>query len=270
MRVCACVVSVHVCCVCYETQSGRVMRLCESRRSVDLKNLFRILQPPGSITTQKWMTQNGSIQKRSQSTAHGFLPFELDAQCEHRVLERTTSHVTRAQTCTFDFDHVMQQKNCSAHLKMSGFTPAFFGSPCSLDVFYPMAPPPFFKMSGFCPTRNFGQFWATLSQMSLNFQNFWAGFVATHSVHCLLCCNNKGRQTKWSVFFGENVAGRRRFHQKTRLINVQLVFCRCLVGVLVFRCSGVQVFRVFSVQDVLGCLGCSVWVFSVFWCVWGV
>ena len=29
----------------------------------------------------------------------------------------------------------------------------------------------------------------------LEFSNFLAGFVATHSVHCLLCYNNKGRQT---------------------------------------------------------------------------
>ena len=45
--------------------------------------------------------------------------------------------------------------------------------------------PPFFKMSGFYPTRNFGHFWAALLKMSLNFPNFWAGFIATH--HCLLC-----------------------------------------------------------------------------------
>ena len=101
-----------------------------------------------------------------------------------------------------------------------------FWAPLFSRCFYPLMnfghfwAPPFFKVSVFYPTRFFRQFWAdaTFSAVRrtflaeekahnleflphpkfwpffgrplkdvLEFSKFWAGFVATHSVHCLLC-----------------------------------------------------------------------------------
>ena len=57
----------------------------------------------------------------------------------------------------------------------------------------------------------------------LEFSNFWAGFVATHSVHCLLCLTTTKEDKQKSPCFLVKTSpaeGRRRFHQKTRLMNV--------------------------------------------------
>ena len=56
---------------------------------------------------------------------------------------------------------------------------------------------PFFKMSGFYPHPKFGPFLGRPLKDVLEFSNFWAGFVATHSVHCLLCLitTKKDKQT---------------------------------------------------------------------------
>ena len=102
------------------------------------------------------------------------------------------------------------------------FGPFIFSMFLPHDEFSPFLPPPplFFKMSGFHPTRNFGQFGATLSKMSCRLRH--------HTVSIVFCVfrNKQQRKTLADTQYSPC------FLVKTSpfLVGVQ--------GVCVFRCLG--------------------------------
>ena len=103
-------------------------------------------------------------------------------------------------------------------------------------LFWPKRKP---KILNFCPTRNFGHFWAALSKMSCRLRR--------HTVFIVSCVfrNKQQRKTladkQYSLCFLVKTSpaeGQRRFHKKHGLCPF-----RCLGGlgfrcVQVFRCSG--------------------------------
>ena len=126
---------------------------------------------------------------------------------------------------------------------------------------------------------NFGHFWASPSsrcpgppEILANFgppsQRCPAGSIATQCPLSLVSSyRNKttkkdtGGQTIQSVFFGENVAGRRpaTFSQKHGLCPFWCLVVQVFTWFRVFKCLGVQVFKCLGC---LGCLGCCVQVFT--------
>ena len=165
---------------------------------------LRHVFPCSVDTTLLWWTD---VVRNWSQTVYEKLP--LKGHCFVSTLRRHTVDL-KSDNATFReapaWKHSTScQQYYLAYLKMSGFTPywilAFFGPPYFLDVFTPQwilanfgRSPLFQPLGAFFwpkrrptilnvyPTRNFGHFWAALSKMSLNFQIFWAGFVATHSV----------------------------------------------------------------------------------------